>query len=280
MTPLSRSKWATPLVYLELARAHSAAGAALAVWVGGRLAGASWAWTWWHPMLVAFLLSAAGNAYNDAEDSAVDRLNRPTRPLPRGALPVRAARVFALLCLTAALLLAIPLGSVTVLGTLLGIALLLLYSPYLKQIPLLGNAAVGLLTGMAIGFGGLIGGNVPAVILPGVALGLLFGGREVLKTLYDYEGDRRMATHTVATVWGQYAAIAIATLCLIIAVGVLALWAGKETWAWLVPVVAGVVSLSSVAPLWVAPHSHRAAAWAIQWSKGVGLVVLVILAVV
>ncbi|HBY94246.1 MAG TPA: hypothetical protein DEP84_09835, partial [Chloroflexi bacterium] len=31
------------LVACELARAHSAAGAALAVWVGARLAGAHWA---------------------------------------------------------------------------------------------------------------------------------------------------------------------------------------------------------------------------------------------
>ena len=231
-------------------------------------------------MLIAFLLSAAGNAYNDAGDVAVDRINRPTRPLPRGAISVRETQIFAYVCLGSAFLLALPLGLPTITGTLLGITLLLLYSPYLKQLPLVGNASVGLLTGMSIGFGGLIGGNIAAVVLPGVAFGLLFGAREVLKTLYDYEGDTLTATRTVATVWGRHVAIGIATLLLVGAVGLLWAWAGTRPWGWLVPLVTVLVSFSSVLPLWVAPTSHRAAMWTIQWSKGMGLVVLVVLAVV
>lgn len=261
------------LALLELARAHSAVGGALAVWLGARLAGAEWSWSWLYPMTVAFLLCAAGNAYNDVQDVALDKINRPTRPLPRGALTLTLARTFAFACTTLAFLLVLPLGFISTFGTITGIGLLFWYSHGLKRIPLVGNGTVGLLTGMTVGFGGLLAGDVAAVVLPGVALGLLFGGREVLKTIYDEAGDRAHAIPTATTRWGPRNALAIATVVLLLGWLVLTWW-GWPSYSWVVILTLALI-LTTLLPLWRAPRSRRAAAWALRWSKGAGLVMLV-----
>lgn len=259
---------------LEVARAHSAAGAGLAVWVGGRLAGASWQPWWLAPMLVAFLLSAAGNALNDAHDAEVDRLNRPQRPIPRGAVTPQGASRLAWGCALAALLLALPFGWLSVAGTLAGIGLLVAYTPHLKGVPVVGNGVVGLLAGMAMGYGGLLAGNVPAVVLPAAALGLLFGGRELLKTIHDLPGDQAHALRTFATVAGPRAALRGATLCFAGALLLLAAWALGQPARWPVLALTTLACAFTLVPLWRNLASRRAMAWALGGSKAVGLVVL------
>lgn len=265
-----------PLALLELSRWHSAIGAGIAVWVGGNIAGATWGWQWLYPMSIAILLSAAGNAYNDANDVSADRVNRPTRPIPRGAISVQQARLFAFGCAAVAFLLALPLGIATVGGTSVGILLLFLYSPYFKSIPLLGNGVVGLLVGMCMGFGGLLANNIPAVMLPGVAVGLLFGGREILKTLYDVDGDKVMGVVTVATRWGERMAFFLATICFGGAITALGLWAGSRPQLWMVPLLTTILVGSTMLPLW--HHPERSTIHhALRWSKVLGLALLLVL---
>lgn len=264
------------LSLLELARWHSAIGAGIAVWVGGNLAGAEWGWEWLYPMTIAVLLSAAGNAYNDANDLSADSVNRPTRPIPRGAITVQEARRFAVGCAVLAFLLALPFGIPTVIGTAIGILLLFGYSPTLKSIPLLGNGVVGLLVGMCIGFGGLLEGNVPAVVLPGVAIGLLFGGREILKTLYDIEGDNAMGVATIATRWGKRIGLILATFSFGGALTALGLWAGPQPALWLVPILTTILVGTTLLPLW--HHPERSTIHhALRWSKVLGLALLLVL---
>lgn len=270
------SHFSFPISLFELARWHSAIGAGIAVWVGGNLAGAEWGWHWLYPMSIAMLLSAAGNAYNDANDVVADSVNRPTRPIPRGDISVPQARRFAFGCALLAFLLALPLGVATITGTAIGILLLLGYSPTLKSIPLLGNGVVGLLVGMCIGFGGLLAHNIPAVVLPGVAIGLLFGGREILKTLYDVEGDNAMGVATVATQWGIRSALWLATLSFGVALTALGLWAGPQPSLWVVPVLTAV--LVGVIMLPLRHHPQRSAIHhALRWSKVLGLALLLVL---
>ncbi len=264
------------LSLLELSRWHSALGAGIAVWVGGNIAGAVWGWEWLYPMSIAVLLSAAGNAYNDTNDIAADIVNRPTRPIPRGAVSVLQARSLAVGCAFLALIMALPLGAATMTGALVGILLLFLYSPYLKSIPLIGNGVVGLLVGMCIGFGGLLAGNVAAVLLPGAAVGLLFGGREVLKTLYDVVGDTATGIPTVATQWGERGAVILATICFGGAITAFSVWAGIRPSVWPVPFLATTLVGFIIVPLWHHPERstiHRA----LRRSKVLGLVLLLLL---
>jgi len=271
------SPFSFPLSLVDLARWHSAIGAGITVWVGGHLAGAAWQWGWLYPMAIAVLLSAAGNASNDAGDVEADTINRPTRPIPRGSISVNQARIFALVCATLAFLMAIPLGWATLLGTIVGVALLFGYTPYLKSIPLVGNGVVGLLVGMCVGFGGLLAGNIPAVILPGIAVGLLFGGREILKTLYDITGDSAMGVATIATRWGERATLILASLCFGGAIIPLGIWAGNSLTLWLAPFFTTLLVLATILPLWqqsTRPIINRA----LRGSKIVGFALLALLA--
>lgn len=263
----------------QLIRVHSAFGAALAVWVGGRLADATWQMWWLMPMAVAFLLSAAGNAFNDAYDVAIDTINRPKRPIPRGVMTPKQARQIAYLCVLLAFALALPFGPVSILGTIVGILLLFFYTTHLKSIPLLGNAVVGLLTGMAIGYGGLLGGNVDAILLPATTFGFLFGGREILKTIHDVSGDRANHLQTIATIAGNRIALLAATCCIIIALLILMMWVRSHPSGQFALLLMIAISLCILIPLWMAPNNQKVIKWALVWSKAIGLLLLITLSI-
>lgn len=270
--PSTARRFPSLLVMLELVRAHSAAGAGLAVWVGAHLAGARWTPEWLLPMMVAFLLSAAGNADNDAHDARLDQLNRPNRPIPRGAASPAAAQLLAAGAAGLALLLAARFGPISTLGTLAAIAGSALYTRYLKGAPLLGNLTVGAMAGMAIGYGGLLAGNVPAVIVPGAAMVAFFTGRELLKTLYDLPGDRAFELRTAATVWGCRATLLLTTLFWASSAALLGAHGGG-----IVGVTVSFLLTGLLAPLFLVGYRRALIKQVLAWSKIFGLVALAVL---
>src|SRR6266852_2605626 len=80
------------------------AGAALAAG-GGPLAGAAW-----RAAALVGLIAAACDTLNDLRDVAVDRLNKPGRPIPAGRVTRRLAAGWAALLALAATGLALSLG--------------------------------------------------------------------------------------------------------------------------------------------------------------------------
>jgi 4-hydroxybenzoate polyprenyltransferase len=74
-----------------------------------------------------------------------------------------------------------------------------LYSPFLKRVPLLGNAVVAGQCGSTLVFGAQAVGDARAATVGGallVAVGILCV--EVAKTVEDHDPDRRVGTRTVA----------------------------------------------------------------------------------
>ncbi len=176
----------------------------------------------WTPIILAGLVTAmvqaAANAWNDYLDVEIDRINQPHRVLPSGQVPRHAAWKFSVGLTLAALFLAAFINVPAFLITLLSALILYLYSWKLKSTVLMGNATVAGISAMSVIFGGVAAGNVrPTLWLAAIiAVGIL--GREVLKTLADYEGDISQNCRTVSTVWGKNAAsfifylLAIATV--------------------------------------------------------------------
>ena len=83
----------------KLARPFNALSGALAVIVGGYVAGSSDGSQWLRVLmaaLVTFLITASSNAWNDYLDIEIDRINRPDRVLPAGHLLPRTALIFSL----------------------------------------------------------------------------------------------------------------------------------------------------------------------------------------
>jgi geranylgeranylglycerol-phosphate geranylgeranyltransferase len=192
--------------FYKLSRPLSSFTGALAVVLGGYVAGTG---AWIKITLAALatiLISAAANAWNDFRDIEIDKINQPKRPLPAGLVAPRAAWIFAIVMALISLLLVSFINMTAFIIAVVSVILLYIYSLRLKSTVLLGNITVAAISALSAIFGGIAAGNPrPSLWLAAVIIVGIFG-REVLKTLADYEGDLRQQCRTVATVWGRRAA--------------------------------------------------------------------------
>lgn len=194
------------------------AAAALARWPNALIAAAgvlfgAW-WVGWGSTraivlaaLAALPLTAAANAWNDLADVDIDRGAHPRRPLPSGRLSAAAARLLAAGAAAAGVILASAarpaLGALSV-GV---VALMRLYSPWIKRAGLPGNVVVAVLASLPFLFGGWAAGD------PRGALGLVLIGaplhlaREIAKDLEDAPADAR-ARRTLPIAAGPAVALA------------------------------------------------------------------------
>ncbi|HDR06851.1 MAG TPA: hypothetical protein ENN88_04375, partial [Candidatus Coatesbacteria bacterium] len=99
------------------------------------------------------LVAAGGYALNDRMDLAIDRVNRPRRPLPAGELSPRVAVIFTVFCWCVA-------GGLTLIGPPSGYFIVpfcilssIAYALRLKHAGLAGNLAVALMTSLALAYG-------------------------------------------------------------------------------------------------------------------------------
>jgi geranylgeranylglycerol-phosphate geranylgeranyltransferase len=187
----------------RLARPFNAISGALAVFLGGYVArtGA------WDKVamaaLVTLLMTGAGNAWNDYLDVEIDKINQPHRVLPSGLVKPQVAWIFALVLTGLALVIAAFINLPAFIVALLAATILLVYSWKLKSTVLVGNATVAAMSALSIVFGGIAAGNVVPTLLLAFIVAVAIMGREVLKTLADYEGDLRQRVRTISTAWGR-----------------------------------------------------------------------------
>jgi geranylgeranylglycerol-phosphate geranylgeranyltransferase len=163
--------------------------------------------------LVVLLVVASGNVINDYRDADADATAKPTRPIPSGRVSrAAAAWLFVALAGSAsalALTLASPLGVFALTTIVVSVA----YSYLLKNIPLLGNATVGLLCGATLLYGAwAAGGLTPAVAWAGAMTAVFVFAQEVFYTVEDEHGDRLTGVDTTATRLGTGTAVRIFNL--------------------------------------------------------------------
>lgn len=158
--------------------------------------------------VVVLLVVACGYVTNDYRDAAADAIAKPSRPIPSGRISRSVAGWMAVALGLSSVAIAVALGlalAVFAVGTLV---LSVAYSFVLKEIPLLGNASVGLLSGAILVYGGLAAGAVtPAVVVACVMTGLYVFAQEILYTVEDELGDRAGGVRTTATTFGQTVAL-------------------------------------------------------------------------
>ena len=190
----------------------------VACWIAGGTA-----YSWFFTLLAGFtgaLVAAGANAINDAFDIDIDRVNRPDRPLPRGALTQYDARRMWLVLSIVALGINLLLNSAALLIVFLSIALLYLYSARLKKTVLIGNLVIGLMTGMAFIYGGVVVGRWERAAVPAIFAFLVNLARELLKDVEDMEGDRREHAVTLPVKYGVVLSFVLATASLLVLIGV------------------------------------------------------------
>jgi geranylgeranylglycerol-phosphate geranylgeranyltransferase len=187
----------------KLARPTTSLSGAMAVILGGYVAGTG---EWVNIALAAvatFLATGAANAWNDYLDIEIDRINQPQRVLPSGLMSRRGAWLFSFGLTFLALLIAAFINLPSFLVALAATAALYVYSWKLKSTVLMGNATVATISALSAVFGGVAAGNVLPTFWLAVIIATAIMGREVLKTIADYEGDLRQRCRTIATVWGK-----------------------------------------------------------------------------
>ena len=198
--------------------------------------------------VAAALITGSGNVINDLTDVEEDRINRPDRPLPSGAIsPVTAWVSVVILGLTG-LGMAWELGPATgMIATAVAIGLIA-YSLGLKHQGPIGNllvAAMAALTfpygAMAVADGVAAGGAATGMTNSELAWNLMNDlftvgrawipasfafvyhlGREIVKGVEDQAGDERRGVGTLAIRFGPIPARRMAAVCLIL-VGLVAL---------------------------------------------------------
>ena len=164
--------------------------------------------------------TAAGNAVNDYFDRDVDRVNRPDRPIPRGAVTARAGLAFSVLLFLGAVVAAVALPLPAIAIAVANLLALVAYTKLFKGLPGVGNVVVAYLTGSTFLFGGAAVGRAtdPAVVVLFALSALATFSREIVKDVEDIAGDRAEGLRTLPIVAGESTAFRIAAVVLVVAV--------------------------------------------------------------
>lgn len=191
------------LSYIALSRPVNGLITALSIAIGALCAdGSLEAIALLKAALSAMLINGAGNAFNDIIDIDIDRINRPARPLPAGRISPRQAALFTALLALVGSFLALSLSLWHALFATAIIALLAIYSIYLKNSILWGNTLIGLIGASAFFYGALAVGSIGRAWIPAGFAFLFHLGREIIKDIEDMTGDRLRGEHTLPLRWG------------------------------------------------------------------------------
>lgn len=195
----------------------------LGAWAaGGRSLLALGHFTVWLMGAVSAAIAMASCVLNDYFDFAagVDSLNAPTKPLPSGAVPSELALLAGSAAYVTVLLTACFLPDPrmrTVIAS--SAAVTLLYTPVLKRISFLKNAAVAATIAAAPLAGalaaGAVGRQLHIVAVPCAFLFLAVCYREILMDINDVEGDAANGVKTLPVLLGRHGALGMGVSLLI-----------------------------------------------------------------
>lgn len=187
----------------KISRPLTTLSGALAVVLGGYVAGTGQWVNITLAVLATIMVSSSANAWNDYLDIEIDRINQPQRPLPSGLVTPRAAKTFSFILAALSILIAAFINVESLIIIIGANSLLYIYSLKLKSTVLVGNITIALISGLSAVFGGVAAGNPQPTLWLFFIIFVTILGREVLKTLADYEGDLSESVRTISTAWGK-----------------------------------------------------------------------------
>ena len=161
---------------------------------------------------IFFFTAGATNVINDYFDYPIDKINRPNRPLSRGAFTRKRALQFYIFLNVCALIIATIIGLTTINGLWIPAIVLFFegvgffYSRKWKAMGLPGNLVVGFASAVGLPFAALFINpiqDVPPLVwhlFSTVAIFLI--AREFVKGMQDVEGDSQFNIKTIASTRG------------------------------------------------------------------------------
>jgi len=252
---------------LQLYRLHNCLLAGLGVWLGGYLSGVPGENLYLHlASIAAGLVCAGGNALNDFMDVEPDRINHPNRPLPSGKLPLYSALISHIVLNIFAIAIAVFINRFVFIAVIGAILLLGLYNSGLKKTALAGNILISILGGLTFIVGALVKGISVTFILPGAAVPAVFAflfhlGREMVKDLADFKGDKMSNYQTFPILLGRAKVLLIITLLFIILIIVTLIpiyynWY-SISYAWVAILLVDLPILATLLYLWLSKSAIR-----------------------
>lgn len=149
------------------------------------------------------LLAVGGYLLNDYFDIDIDKINQPHRLIPSGRLIRKHALILSFSLLFVANLIFATLNIKLLYIGLVIALLLIIYTPFLKPYPLVGNVIVSLLLATTFPIGAIAAsGELKEAIYPAIFAFLINFPREVLKDGEDITGDLIIGLRTFPIVYG------------------------------------------------------------------------------
>ena len=194
--------------------------------------------------LSAFLIATGAYALNDFFDWKIDKINKPTRPLPGGELSGPAAAFFGFLCVLTGIALSYFVNSKSFFAAFISGLLVVQYALIFKRVMIIGHVVTAFLSAFGFLFGAWASGY-SAIRLPLYAFifGFLFHlGREFMKAAEDREADLQQGAKTFAVLTSVKLSVQIATiiLALLAVVAWLPFFTENFNWIYLVLVIFGI----------------------------------------
>ncbi len=234
------------IAHIRLLRPLNLLIGAFAVFIGAAIAGElRQTATIISAALLVVCYNAGANAINDYCDYAIDKINRPDRPLVTGLVRLETAKWIGVALFVIGTMLAFNLNWGARFLALFGaLPLLAFYTPVLKGQPLIGNIAVAMILGLAFLFAGAAVSNPAPLLIPAALAFSLTLVREMVKDIADMEGDEKSGLRTFPLLVGESAAIMTAiNLAFLVAVGTLFPFiTGYYSWHYLIVALIGVIT--------------------------------------
>lgn len=206
---------------LELMRLLNGFMVAVAVLVGALASG--WLFDPINTTIVifsAFFTATSGYILNDWKDVEIDKINCPERAIPSGKVSRNTALVLAITFMTAGDIIVWFTNLESILIIMIGSVLIAAYSLWFKKMGFIGNVTVATLTGFCLLVGGASVGHIELAMWPALLAFSLNIGREIMKGIDDYEGDKAEGAKTLAVLWGRrkasFAGVAFLSITIII----------------------------------------------------------------
>ena len=175
-------------------------------------------------VLVVIAYTAGANSLNDASDVSTDLVNRPDRPIPRGAISQKSAILFSFFLFLSGTILTLKLNNTAiVISVFIAMPLMVIYSTHLKGKPLVGNLVVSIVIGLTFLFCGAAHYKINLMWLPAVLSFSLTFLRELVKDIADLKGDLSSGFSTFPILVGLNRSSQL-VIFLSFSIGLLAVW--------------------------------------------------------
>jgi geranylgeranylglycerol-phosphate geranylgeranyltransferase len=171
-------------------------------------------------LLSAFATATSGYILNDWKDVEIDKINCPERAIPSGRVSKNTALILAVTFMAFGDVIIWFTNLASILIIMVGSVLIAAYSLWFKKMGFIGNITVAVLTGFCLLVGGASVGHIEMAVWPALLAFSLNVGREIMKGIDDYEGDKAENAKTLAVLWGRkkasYIGVAFLSITIVI----------------------------------------------------------------